>query len=122
MNKSISLENLNLLILNDKIDAYINANSLQPIEANAHLMNVVLRHKVHHFPVGIPFIAAVKKCANGKEVVFSLNRSKISAIADVDILNQTNVGGTFKVGGVTYTQKDTLNGYPRYQPKTKKPC
>lgn len=113
---SVSLENVNLFLVNNKIDEFMAQNKLEPTEAKCRLVQLVFRHKVHHFPVNIPFIAAVKKCNDGKQVVFKIKRSKIATVDDIAISSETKVGGTFRIGEVTYEAVDLLNGFRRYKP------
>lgn len=113
---SVSLENVNLFLVNNKIDEFLAQNNLQATEARCRLVQVVLRHKVHHFPVNIPFIAAVKKCDNGQQVVYKIKRSKIAAIDDIAISSETKVGQSFQIDRVTYEAVDTISGFARYKP------
>ena len=111
----LALENVNMLIINTKVDEYIKRNELLPTEEKIRLVKMTLRHHVHHFPTGIPFIAAVRKCGE-KQVVFSIKRTKFAVIDDIDISSETNVGKEFEISGVRYVQADTINGYPRFKP------
>lgn len=119
MKKNVAaLENVNLLTLTSKVNAYIAKNNLEATEDGIRLVKMTLRHSVHHFPKNIPFIAAVKKCGE-KQVVFALKRTKYALIDDIDISSETNVGKEFTIDGVRYVQFDTINGYPRYKPLLK---
>lgn len=124
MKKSVSLENVNMLLLNQKINEYISQNGLNSAEPHCRLVQLVLRHKVHHFPINIPFIAAVKKCDDEKQVVFNVKRAKCACIQDISIASETKVEDSFVIDNIMYEKIDVLNGQPRYQPifgkKTKK--
>ena len=113
--KVAALENVNLLTLTSKINEYIAKNDLTPTEDKVRLVQMTLRHHVHHFPKDIPFIAAVRKCGES-QVVFAIKRTKYAVIEDIDISSETNVGKEFTISGVRYVQSDTINGYPRYKP------
>ena len=113
----VSLENINMMILSEKVNNAIEANALSPHETQARLVQMSLRHEVHHFPKGIPFIAVVRHCSDGKSVVYNVKRSKMAVIEQDSISSETNVGKSFKIGSVNYIMKDTINGFPRYVPK-----
>ena len=117
--KNIAMENLNLLLIDNKMNAYIKKNGLTQTEERCRLVKMTLRHHVHHFPENVPFIAAVKKCGE-QNVVFFLKRTKMASIADIDISSETNIKDSFEVDGQTYKMKDTINGFPRYHLDTKK--
>ena len=114
--KVVALENVNLLTLTDKVNRYVAKNNLVSSEHKVRLVQMTLRHPIHHFPVNIPFVAAVKKCGE-KQVVFMIKRTKFAVINDIDISSETNIGKSFEIDGVRYELKDTINGYPRYKPQ-----
>lgn len=116
MKKNVAaLENVNLLVLTSKVNAYISQNNLEASENNVRLVKMTLRHPVRHFPTSIPFIAAVRKCGE-RQVVFAIKNTKFALIDDIDVSSETNVGKEFAIDGVQYVQIDTINGYPRYKP------
>ncbi len=117
--KTISLENLNLLLINDKLNGFVDKQGTTAVESKCRLVNMVLRHKIHHFPIDIPFVAAVKNCENGKVAVFNIKRKKMAIIPGNSVAAETSVGKTFKIRGVTYTLADTINGFERYKPDYK---
>ena len=117
MKKAVSLENINLMILSEKVDNAIKANELNAHETKTRLVQMTLRHDVHHFPTNIPFIAAVRHCEDGKSVVFNVKRSKIAIIDQDSISSETAIKDRFKIGTINYILKDTINGYPRYAPR-----
>lgn len=118
--KIAALENVNLIVLNNKINDFMTENKLQAQEGHCRLVRMVLRHHVHSFPQNIPFIAAVTACANGENVVFGIKRKKMAIIPGNSIASETKIGDTFEMGGVKYAIKDTVNGIPRYEPKPRK--
>ena len=118
--KIAAMENVNGVVLNNKINEFIKENGLEAKENHCRLVKMVLRHHVHSFPQNIPFIAAVTACADGQNVVFFLKRKKLAVISGNSIASETKVGNDFEIGGVKYVLKDTLNGIPRYEPKPNK--
>lgn len=120
MNKTLSLEALNTHVLNDKINEILAEQGLSSVEEKCRLVRMTLRHDVHHFPVNIPFIAAIRHCTDGKNVVINLQRGKTAIIDHDAISSETNVRESFKIGKINYVLKDTINGFPRYEPKFRK--
>ena len=119
MGKIISFENTNAWILNQKLDKHIASQDLKAKEDKCRMVQVVLRHKVHKFPVGIPIVAAVKSLENGKVAVFNIKRSTAAIMDGIDIASETNIGREFAIDGVRYILEDTINGFPRYKPQFK---
>lgn len=116
MGKSIALENTNVLIINKKMDEYIAEQKMTAKENKCRLVQLVLRHKVHRYPVNIPFIAAVKSLKDGKVAVFNLKRTAFATIDGDAIASETNVGREFVIDGVRYVRTDTVDGMARYKP------
>lgn len=116
MGKNISLENTNVLIINKKLDEHIAAQGLQAKEDKCRLVQLVLRHKVHKFPVGIPVVAAVKSLEEGKLAVFNLKRTTLATIDGDAVASETNIGKEFEIDGIRYVQTDTVDGMARYKP------
>ena len=117
----VSLENVNMLVVNNRLDEFINKNGTSATEGKCRLVQLVLRHKVHHFPTDIPFVAVVKNCTNGQVAVFNIKRTKLALIPGDAVAAETNVGNTFEISGVRYTLADTINGFERYKPRNKQP-
>ena len=117
----VSLENVNMLVVNNRLDEFINKNGTSATEGKCRLVQLVLRHKVHHFPTDIPFVAVVKNCADGQVAVFNIKRTKLALIPGDAVAAETNVGNTFEISGVRYTLADTINGFERYKPRNKQP-
>ena len=116
-NKHVALENVNMLVLNEKLNDFIRRQGVKATEDKCRLVQVVLRHKIHHFPIDIPFIAAVKNCGEGQVAVFNIKRTKLALIPGHSIAAETNVGKGFEISGVRYTLDDTVNGFERFKPK-----
>lgn len=117
MKKVISEENVNLSLIDQKLEKFLTENGLTATEPRARLVRMTLGQAadVHHFPTNIPFIAGVRQCGD-KKVAYFLKRKKLAVIENFMVSNETNVGKEFEVDGVKYIQKDTLNGFPRYTP------
>ena len=65
-----SLENLNTMLLSEKLNEFIAGEGAKALAKNCRLVRMSLCEKVHHFPINIPFIAAVVECEGGKQAVF----------------------------------------------------
>lgn len=116
-NKHVALENVNMLVINEKLSKFIEKQGAEATEDKCRLVQMVLRHKIHHFPIDIPFIAAVKNCGEGQVAVFNIKRTKLALIPGHSIAAETNVGKAFEISGVRYTLDDTVNGFERFKPK-----
>ena len=119
-NKKVSLENVNLLVVDNKLNEFINKKGISATEGKCRLVQLVLRHKVHHFPTDIPFVAAVKNCVDGQVAVFNVKRTKLALIPGNAVAAETTVGKTFEISGVKYTLTDTVAGFGRYKPRNKR--
>ena len=115
MGKSIALENTNVININKKMDEYIAAQRMAAKENKCRMVQLVLRHKVHKFPVGIPVVAAVKSLEDGKVAVFNLKRTTMAIIEGDAIASETNIDREFIIDGIRYVQIDTINGFQRYK-------
>ncbi len=113
---TIANENLNLLVLNNKLKQFIADNNEEAAEGKARLVKMTLRGDVHHFPTNIPFIGATIRCEGDKQAVFFIKRKKLAFVESGAIASETNVGDTFEVDNIQYVLKDTINGFPRYEP------
>jgi len=120
MVKTASLENVNTIVLNEKLAEFINENSAKAV-SNCRLVRMTLKEKVHHFPVNIPFIAAVRDCEGGKQAVFFIKRKKYALVEGGAVSSSKNVGDSFELDNVKYVVDDTMNGMPRYKPVFQKP-
>lgn len=118
--KAAALENVNMLLLDRKLNEYMDKNGLSATEQRCRLVQVVFRHKVPHFPANIPFIAAIKNCGRGQQVVFGIKQSKISVIDESCLSSETTVGRAFIIDGIRYVLEDTVNGFQRYKPLFKR--
>ena len=113
---TIANENLNLLVLNNKLKQFIADNNEEAAEGKARLVKMTLRGDVHHFPTNSPFIGATIRCEGDKQAVFFIKRKKLAFVESGAIASETNVGDTFEVDNIQYVLKDTINGFPRYEP------
>lgn len=116
--KIISLENANLLLINEKLNALMAQHNLSAVEQKPRLVKAVLRHKVLHFPQNVPFVAAVKNCGE-QNVIFNLETSQTAVVPGISLSGETNIGDRFVVRGVAYKLKDTINGFKRYVPQSR---
>ena len=114
--KVAAKENVNLLVLNEKLNEFIQENEEKATEAKARLVKMTLRSDVLHFPTNIPFIGATIRCANDKQAVFFIKRKKMAIVEVGAISSETNVGDSFEIDNVRYVIEDKLNGFPRYKP------
>ncbi len=117
---TIAKENLNLLVLNNKLNEFIAANQEEATEGKARLVKMTLRGDVHHFPTNIPFIGATIRCAGDKQAVFFIKRKKLAMVESGAISSETNVGDSFEIDNVQYVLEDRINGFPRFKPVFKK--
>lgn len=117
MNKTkiVAKENVNLYLLNKKLEQFASENKTVIAEKRAHLKRVVLYKKIHHLPQEKPFIAAVVLCQNGQWAVFAVKRKKIVFIP-TEAISMTNVKDQFEIDRCRYVLEDTLNGFERYKP------
>ena len=118
-NRHIALENVNMLVINEKLSKFIEKQGAEATEDKCRLVQMVLRHKIHHFPIDIPFIAAVKNCGEGQVAVFNIKRTKLALISGHSVAAETLVNKSFEINGVEYALADTINGFSRYKPMIK---
>lgn len=111
-----SLENLNTMLLSEKLNEFIAGEGAKALAKNCRLVRMSLCEKVHHFPINIPFIAAVVECEGGKQAVFFIKRKKYAMIDGSAVSSSKNVGESFEIDNVKYVLEDTINGMPRYKP------
>ena len=116
MVKATSLENVNTMVLTEKLNEFIAENGVKALSKNCRLVRMSLSEKVHHFPVDIPFIAAVTECEGGKQAVFFIKRKKFALIEGAVVSSSKNVGESFEIDNVKYVLEDKLNDMPRYKP------
>ena len=111
-----SLENLNTLVLSEKLNEFIAGEGAEALAKNCRLVRMSLCEKVHHFPINIPFIAAAVECEGGKQAVFFIKRKKYAMIDGSAVSSSKNVGESFEIDNVKYVLEGTINGMPRYKP------
>jgi len=114
--KSSSLENVNAVVLTEKLNEFIKSEGVKPLSDKCRIARMTLSQKVHHFPVNIPFIAAVIECEDGKQAVFFIKRKKYAIIEGATVSASKNVGDSFEIDSIKYVLEGTLNGMPRYKP------
>ena len=116
MIKASSLENVNTVVLTEKLNEFIASEGVKPLSDKCRLVRMTLSEKVHHFPVNIPFIAAVIECEEGKQAVFFVKRKKFAVIEGATVSASKSVGDSFEIDNIKYVLEGTLNGMPRYKP------
>lgn len=116
--KVISLENLNGFIVNKTINMIANEMGAKAAEEKPRLVRLVLRNSAEpKIPTGVPLVSFVKNLRINGEIVVAVFDVATGAVQLVDgsyIAAETNVKGNFKIAGVTYGIKDTVNGIARY--------
>ena len=116
--KVVSLENLNGFIVNKTINMIANEMGAKAAEEKPRLVRLVLRNSAEpKIPTGVPLVSFVKNLRLNGEIVVVIFDVATGAVQLVDgsyIASETNVKGNFKIAGVTYGIKDTVNGIARY--------
>lgn len=116
--KVVSLENLNGFIVNNTINMIANEMGAKAAEEKPRLVRLVLRNSAEpKIPTGVPLVSFVKNLRLNGEIVVVVFDVATGAVQLVDgsyIASETNVKGNFKIAGVTYGIKDTVNGIARY--------
>ncbi len=116
--KVVSLENLNGFIVNNTINMIANEMGAKAAEEKPRLVRLVLRNSAEpKIPTGVPLVSFVKNLRINGEIVVAVFDVATGAVQLVDgsyIASETNVKGNFKIAGVTYGIKDTVNGIARY--------
>ena len=122
MVKATSLENVNTVVLTEKLNEFIAQSGVKAVSDKCRIVRMTLSEKIHHFPVNIPFIAAAIECEEGKQAVFFIKRKKFAMIEGAAVSASKNVGDTFEIDSIKYVLEDTINGMPRYKPVFPKAC
>lgn len=116
--KVVSLENLNGFIVNNTINMIANEMGAKAAEEKPRLVRLVLRNSAEpKIPTGVPLVSFVKNLRINGEIVVAVFDVATGAVQLVDgsyIASETNVKGNFKIAGMTYGIKDTVNGIARY--------
>lgn len=128
MCKTISLEKLNSLLANIKADRTVkqyndaNPDKAEPraCEHKIHLAKVVSRTDLFKNKAGVPFYAFVKKVGS-LVVLVDLVTGSAQIVAASVIASESDVKDNFRVNGVTYGVKDSVNGFKRYRPLSYEP-
>lgn len=112
------MENLNGFIVNNTFEMIANEMGAKAAEEKPRLVRLVLRNSAEpKIPTGVPLVSFVKNLRLNGEivvVVFDVATGAIQLIDGSYIASETNVKGNFKIAGVTYGIKDTVNGIARY--------
>ena len=111
-----SLENVNTIVLTEKLSEFIKESGVKAVSDKCRIVKMSLSEKVHHFPVDIPFIAAVMDCEEGKQALFFIKRKKFALVEGGIVSSSKNVGNSFEIDGIKYVLEDTVNDMPRYKP------
>jgi len=111
-----SLENVNAVVLTEKLNEFIAQSGVKPLSDKCRIVKMTLSDKIHHFPVNIPFIAAVIECEEGKQAVFFIKRKKLALVEGASVSSSKNVGNSFEIDDIKYVLEDKLNDLPRYRP------
>ena len=111
-----SLENVNTIVLTEKLSEFIKESNIKAVSDKCRIVKMSLSEKVHHFPVDIPFIAAVMDCEEGKQALFFIKRKKFALVEGGVVSSSKNVGNSFEIDGIKYVLEDTVNDMPRYKP------
>ncbi len=128
MVKSISLEKLNSILVNQKLDKVINdfmsnnpelITSTEHINAKPRLSKLCLRVAGFKKSINTPFYAFVKN-AGQLIAIFDIETGSAKMVDPTIISSETDVKDKdiFKISGVNYGLKDTINGFKRYRPLT----
>ncbi len=111
-----SLENVNTIVLTEKLSEFIKESNVKAVSDKCRIVKMSLSEKVHHFPIDIPFIAAVMDCEEGKQALFFIKRKKFALVEGNAVSSSKNVGNSFEIDGIKYVLEDTVNDMPRYKP------
>ena len=111
-----SLENVNTIVLTEKLSEFIKESNVKAVSDKCRIVKMSLSEKVHHFPIDIPFIAAVMDCEEGKQALLFIKRKKFALVEGNAVSSSKNVGNSFEIDGIKYVLEDTVNDMPRYKP------
>ncbi len=127
MAKTIALEKLNSVLANIKANKALEVyNQQKPdskigtVEENVHLAKVTLRVNFAKNEANHPFYAFVKN-AGKMLIIVDLVSGTAKVVTPSTVASVTNVKGNFRINGVTYGLKDTINGQPRFRPLSYEP-
>lgn len=120
--RKISSANLNAIVANTKTNKLVDEiRSMRPeflstatIPTKVQLRKVVLREQAFGIPAGTPIYAFAKRAS--KRVILLVDvRTGLARLSPMSsLISSAPVTGKFEIDGVTYKQKDTVNGQPRY--------
>jgi len=122
----IALEKLNSILVNIKADKTIdefdkkNPGLIGERDGKVHLVKIILRVGSFKKAAHVPFYAFVKKA--GSYIAIVDVETGAAQIVDPSVIaSETDVKGNFRINGVTYGLKDTVNGCKRYRPLSCEP-
>lgn len=122
----IALEKLNSILVNRKADKVIaafskkNPDLIFDSDRNVHLVKIILRVAGFKKNARVPFYAFVKRAGEYVAVV-DVETGAAQVIDPSVIASETDVKGNFRIDGVTYGLKDTVDGFKRYRPLSCEP-
>lgn len=123
--KVVSLKNLNGFIVNNTINMIADEIGAKTAETKPRLVRLVLRNSAEpKVPTGVPLVSFVKNLKlNGAIVVavFDVASGAIQLVDGSYIASEVDLKDNFKIAGVTYGIKDTINGIARYH-RVRIPC
>lgn len=126
----IALEKLNEVLVNVKANAAVkdfNASAapndvidMDTVDKKVHLAKIVLRAPAVKNQAGVPFYAFIKR-AGDKMALVDVISGSAQLVCPSIIASESDVKGKFRINGITYGLKDTVNGYKRYRPLSCEP-
>lgn len=124
----IAEKKLNSMVANIKANkAFQEFNEKNPdlvdfssCEAQPQMVKLVLRVAMFKKNASVPFYAFIKHSKNLVALVDL--QTGIAKVVDPSVIaSETEVLGNFRIQGVTYGLKDTINGFKRYRPLSVEP-
>lgn len=120
---TIAEKKLNTMVANIKANkAFEDFNKKNPnlvdlssCEAQPQMVKIVLRVPMFKKNASVPFYAFIKHSKNLNAIV-DLQTGAAKIVDSSVIASETEVLGNFRIKGVTYGLKDTVNGFKRYRP------
>lgn len=124
----IALEKLNGMLVNVKADtAFAEFQKKNPecidlttCDKQPQLVQLVLRVPMFKKNTAVPFYAFIKH-SNTLAAVVDVQTGSVKVIDPSVIASETEVHGDFRIKGVTYGLKDTIDGFKRYRPLSIEP-
>lgn len=129
MRKCIDLRRINEHCVNDKLMEAVKNQGLEADETAISLVKMSLRYRhtrkravMHESSkqfdykkaCNTPFYAFYKPVGKSKAAIYRIDTGEVKIVSTSSISNKNEVKGTFKLNGVTYGPKDTINGFRRF--------